>query len=100
MRAQKIDFLPRVEGLDAPSGFALIGLLVVRMSELYEYDWSHPVTDPIQSFGMTSYCLLLLLQPILVLPMIHGLQGLQVYLSSNSLHERVQSGQVRHVDRK
>lgn len=99
MRAQKIDFLPRVEGLDAPSGFALIGLLVVRMSDLYEYDWSHPVTDPIQSLGMTL-CRLLLLQPILVLPMIHRLHGMQVYLSSNSLHERVQSGQVRHVDRK
>jgi len=35
MRAQKIDFLPRLEGLDAPRGFALIGLFLARMSELY-----------------------------------------------------------------
>lgn len=53
MCTQIIDFLPRMEGPDAPRGFALIGLFLVRMSELCGFYWSRPVTDPTQSFGMT-----------------------------------------------
>lgn len=48
MQPQKIDFIPRMAGLDALRGFALFGLFLVHMPELYELYWSHPATDPIQ----------------------------------------------------
>jgi uncharacterized protein len=48
MHAQKIDFVPRMEGLDALRGFALFGLFLVHMPEMYELYWAHPTTDPIQ----------------------------------------------------
>lgn len=48
MAAQKIDFVPRMEGLDALRGFALFGLFIVHMPELFELYWAHPVTDPVQ----------------------------------------------------
>jgi uncharacterized protein len=44
----KIAFVPRMEGLDALRGFALFGLFLVHMPELYELYWEHPVTDPVQ----------------------------------------------------
>jgi len=31
---------------------------LVRISELYEFYWSHPVTDPTRSFDKTPYRLL------------------------------------------
>nr|WP_303649628.1 DUF418 domain-containing protein [Asticcacaulis machinosus] len=37
-----------MEGLDALRGFALFGLFIVHMPELYELYWAHPVTDPAQ----------------------------------------------------
>ena len=48
MQTQKTDFVPRMEGLDALRGFALLGLFLVHMPELYELYWSHPTTDPVQ----------------------------------------------------
>jgi uncharacterized protein len=48
MHANKTDFVPRMEGLDALRGFALFGLFMVHMPELYELYWSHPTSDPIQ----------------------------------------------------
>jgi len=48
MAAQKIDFVPRMEGLDALRGFALFGLFIVHMPELFELYWAHPVTDTVQ----------------------------------------------------
>ncbi len=48
MAAQKIDFVPRMEGLDALRGFALFGLFIVHMPELFELYWAHPVKDPVQ----------------------------------------------------
>jgi len=48
MVSQKIDFVPRMEGLDALRGFALFGLFMVHMPELYELYWSHPTSDPVQ----------------------------------------------------
>lgn len=48
MQAQKTDFVPRMEGLDALRGFALLGLFLVHMPELYELYWSHPTADPVQ----------------------------------------------------
>lgn len=38
----------RMEGLDALRGFALMGLFIVHMPELFELYWAHPVTDPVQ----------------------------------------------------
>ncbi|EGF91966.1 hypothetical protein ABI_03980 [Asticcacaulis biprosthecium C19] len=37
-----------MEGLDALRGFALFGLFIVHMPELFELYWAHPVTDPTQ----------------------------------------------------
>ncbi len=48
MAALKPDFVPRMEGLDALRGFALMGLFLVHMPELYELYWAHPATDPTQ----------------------------------------------------
>jgi len=48
MQAKKIDFVPRMEGLDALRGFALFGLFMVHMPELYELYWAHPTSDPVQ----------------------------------------------------
>ncbi len=48
MTSPKIDYVPRMEGLDALRGFALMGLFLVHMPELYELYWAHPVTDPTQ----------------------------------------------------
>ncbi|WP_031235411.1 DUF418 domain-containing protein [Asticcacaulis sp. AC402] len=48
MAAVKTDFVPRMEGLDALRGFALFGLFIVHMPELFELYWAHPVTDPTQ----------------------------------------------------
>ncbi len=48
MTTKKIDFIPRMEGLDALRGFALFGLFIVHMPELFELYWAHPVTDPTQ----------------------------------------------------
>lgn len=48
MAALKPDFVPRMEGLDALRGFALMGLFLVHMPELYELYWAHPATDPAQ----------------------------------------------------
>lgn len=39
---------PRLEGLDALRGFALFGLFMVHMPELFELYWAHPATDPAQ----------------------------------------------------
>jgi uncharacterized protein len=44
----KPEFTPRMEGLDALRGFALFGLFIVHMPELFELYWAHPVTDPAQ----------------------------------------------------
>lgn len=41
-------FAKRLEGLDALRGFALFGLFLVHMPELYELYWAHPVKDPVQ----------------------------------------------------
>ncbi len=46
MAATKPEFTPRMEGLDALRGFALFGLFIVHMPELFELYWAHPVTDP------------------------------------------------------
>jgi len=48
MYARKMDFMPRMEGLDALRGFALFGLFLVHMPELYELYWAHPTSDPVQ----------------------------------------------------
>lgn len=48
MALSKIDFVPRMEGLDALRGFALFGLFIVHMPELFELYWAHPTTDPVQ----------------------------------------------------
>lgn len=48
MPAQQIGVVPRMAGLDALRGFALFGLFMVHMPELYELYWSHPATDPVQ----------------------------------------------------
>ena len=48
MHSQKIEVVPRMESLDALRGFALFGLFLVHMPELYELYWSHPSTDPVQ----------------------------------------------------
>ncbi len=48
MTTTKPSFVPRMEGLDALRGFALMGLFFVHMPELYELYWAHPVTDPVQ----------------------------------------------------
>ncbi|WP_031239509.1 DUF418 domain-containing protein [Asticcacaulis sp. AC466] len=48
MTAVKPDFVPRMEGLDALRGFALMGLFLVHMPELYELYWAHQATDPTQ----------------------------------------------------
>ncbi|UWX04802.1 DUF418 domain-containing protein [Pseudoxanthomonas sp. NC8] len=37
-----------MEGLDALRGFALFGLFIVHMPELFELYWDHPATDPLQ----------------------------------------------------
>ncbi|AKC88128.1 hypothetical protein WQ53_02080 [Pseudoxanthomonas suwonensis] len=37
-----------MEGLDALRGFALFGLFIVHMPELFELYWAHPATDPLQ----------------------------------------------------
>jgi uncharacterized protein len=37
-----------MEGLDALRGFALFGLFLVHMPELYELYWAHPTNAPIQ----------------------------------------------------
>ena len=41
-------YTPRMEGLDALRGFALFGLFIVHMPELFELYWAHPATDPLQ----------------------------------------------------
>jgi uncharacterized protein len=41
-------FVPRIEGLDALRGFALFGIFIVHMPELFELYWAHPATDPTQ----------------------------------------------------
>jgi uncharacterized protein len=38
----------RLEGLDALRGFALFGIFIVHMPELFELYWAHPATDPLQ----------------------------------------------------
>ena len=48
MTTEKIEYVPRMEGLDSLRGFALMGLFLVHMPELYELYWAHPVTDPTQ----------------------------------------------------
>ncbi|MFT4074840.1 MAG: DUF418 domain-containing protein [Asticcacaulis sp.] len=48
MAALKSGFVPRMEGLDALRGFALMGLFLVHMPEEYELYWAHPTTDPTQ----------------------------------------------------
>lgn len=48
MHSQKMEVVPRMEGLDALRGFALFGLFLVHMPELYELYWAHPATDPVQ----------------------------------------------------
>ncbi len=48
MTTAKIEYVPRMEGLDSLRGFALMGLFLVHMPELYELYWAHPVTDQTQ----------------------------------------------------
>lgn len=49
MEAQQTpSFVPRIEGLDALRGFALFGIFIVHMPELFELYWAHPATDPTQ----------------------------------------------------
>ncbi|UNK57764.1 DUF418 domain-containing protein [Pseudoxanthomonas daejeonensis] len=45
---QDTTYTPRMEGLDALRGFALFGLFIVHMPELFELYWAHPATDPFQ----------------------------------------------------
>lgn len=48
MTTAKPAFIPRMEGLDALRGFALLGLFLVHMPEQYELYWAHPTKDPVQ----------------------------------------------------
>lgn len=48
MTSAKPVFIPRMEGLDALRGFALLGLFLVHMPEQYELYWAHPTKDPAQ----------------------------------------------------
>ena len=45
---QNATYTPRMEGLDALRGFALFGIFIVHMPELFELYWAHPATDPLQ----------------------------------------------------
>jgi uncharacterized protein len=45
---ENVGYTPRMEGLDALRGFALFGLFIVHMPELFELYWVHPATDPLQ----------------------------------------------------
>ncbi|WP_372012757.1 DUF418 domain-containing protein [Pseudoxanthomonas sp. 10H] len=45
---ENVGYTPRMEGLDALRGFALFGLFIVHMPELFELYWAHPATDPLQ----------------------------------------------------
>jgi len=45
---ENVAYTPRMEGLDALRGFALFGLFIVHMPELYELYWANPATDPLQ----------------------------------------------------
>jgi uncharacterized protein len=45
---ENVGYTPRMEGLDALRGFALFGLFIVHMPELFELYWDHPATDPLQ----------------------------------------------------
>jgi uncharacterized protein len=45
---QKVGTPSRLEGLDALRGFALFGIFIVHMPELFELYWAHPVQDPLQ----------------------------------------------------
>lgn len=44
----RIDYTARLQGLDALRGFALFGIFIVHMPELFELYWAHPATDPLQ----------------------------------------------------
>ena len=48
MTTAKIEYVPRMEGLDSLRGFALMGLFLVHMPELYELYWAHEATDKTQ----------------------------------------------------
>ena len=43
-----VEYTARLEGLDALRGFALFGIFIVHMPELFELYWAHPATDPLQ----------------------------------------------------
>jgi len=55
----KIGYVSRMEGLDALRGFALFGLFIVHMPELFELYWLNPVTDPLQKAVHDTVWLLL-----------------------------------------
>src|SRR5690606_36298361 len=55
----KIGYVSRREGLDALRGFALFGLFIVHMPELFELYWLNPVSDPLQKAVHDTVWLLL-----------------------------------------
>ena len=66
MATLKPDFVPRMAGLDALRGFALLGLFLVHIQESYELYWSDPHMNPVtaviwglfmgKSFSMLALC--------------------------------------------
>ncbi|WP_232207645.1 hypothetical protein [Pseudoxanthomonas sp. J35] len=44
----KVEHASRMESLDALRGFALFGIFIVHMPELFELYWAKPATDPLQ----------------------------------------------------
>jgi len=44
----KVEYASRMESLDALRGFALFGLFIVHMPELFELYWAKQATDPLQ----------------------------------------------------
>jgi uncharacterized protein len=47
-RMARVGYTERLENLDALRGFALFGIFIVHMPELFELYWAHPATDPLQ----------------------------------------------------
>ncbi len=50
MSETTISYSKRMENLDALRGFALFGIFIVHMPELFELWWAHPSSDPNELF--------------------------------------------------
>ena len=92
-------YTPRMEGLDALRGFALFGIFIVHMPELFELYWAHPATDPLQRAVHDAVWLVFAGKAFALLALCFGVSFFIIMDRAARLRAAGQAALTRHLGR-